>query len=791
MDLPPSNPRLLRVASGTAGSPIGELPEDVIRLTMTYLSPRELLALSGTCRRLHGLASDSTIWGELLQRDFQLSGASAPPRGRAGSVLAAAAGSGLPGVAVRAGDQGGIRRVLSDGLRGLSSRLRSNSQQIQLPQPLTSVVVVSPSSSAASSNPIHSGGGSNNNINSNNNNGSLGATSRYYRILRGNGTGGGAAIAATSGESFRNALGRGAGGAVATAAGASATPLHRYRQLYRERKVDAVRREKETARLALGLRVRRKRFCLRIFLDFCQWGIGICVWPLFLIAFLVLLLNKVTATVEAGNELAAAMALISPSPSSSPSPTASFTPSPTIGGNPNLPTMTALPTPSSVVELLSPSPAAYTLVAAGPSWWTVFAPLIVFILWPCLPMLLGVFTLAMGELTKGVGRREGEGRRSCCTRLVRLLCCNLGGNESGAWVDQIDGDEHNNCASLGYLCLKSCCGSSNCCARVFNTIVNLTGFVCLVALPFSVAAKLSAGDGVGFVGVGSSTSWGVVLLPLWLALTAWCCLPCSASRMIDSSDSDVGAVVGVGFANGVLVVLTVITFAVICAILGGKDIAIKFAFVPFWIYDCLALICFTVALCMSCFASGGFCRRTVGGSRNDRWIFLATGLLGFLIFGGIGVGQAVAAGQWENGDIAGFARSIIMPILIVVVLAALLVCAMSVLAWHDARTDKSFKQLYRAKWWSTESSAQSAVPKGTAALPNVYRSALAGTGFSDLVADAANAGEAAARDYEATLGGPSAASSSSSSSYGTMNISRPSDARPAAAAAAFARGPLL
>jgi hypothetical protein len=362
----------------------------------------------------------------------------------------------------------------------------------------------------------------------------------------------------------------------------------------------------------------------------------------------------------------------------------------------------------------------------------------------------------MEEISKAVGGENGRRKSACCVHLWRFLCCCPGGKDTGVWIDQIDGDSHNFVAMGRHWC-KGTCNSDNGCVNSLRMIVTLVFFLSLIALPISIAAKLSAGDGVGFLGVGSSTPWAIVLLPLWFAMTSWMCIPCSGGAHVFTSDSDSDAgEIACGFGWNSLGCFFLIVFAVVAAILGGKAILIKYAFVPLWILDTLAAIGTIFGCCLVTFSRDGLFPR--GGhlrmSENMKGA-LASVFVGLIFFIGPGIGQAVGSYYWEENNILGFARAVIIPILIIVVLASLSVCAISFLVLNESRK-KAFKGLYKSRWWTSDASVVAGMPKGNAATGNALRAALQGSGYDQHIRDAEAQGIAAGRLYRDGMGGAGA-----------------------------------
>jgi F-box domain len=272
--------RTTRKALPTAGitATIDDVPEDVFREILEYLSPKDVVALGLTSRTLAKAAFDPLTWAWLLQRDFQapsqpmplyrqprqatpfsfgsspLVMSPSPPFSSSSATLALLNGptspnnhgpGGMPRSPASASPASPLRSSLR---RPPSSVLISTLLAMEEARPATTVTT-----------PVQT-------------------PLRTWRSRT------------MSTRGVREEEGEG------TKGGRSGHPMSEYVRLHNEHKQGAARRIRKTKAALQELQAIKRQYTLRVFLDVLQWGCGLGLYPWLLFAWLLLMYLKTSGT---------------------------------------------------------------------------------------------------------------------------------------------------------------------------------------------------------------------------------------------------------------------------------------------------------------------------------------------------------------------------------------------------------------------------------------------------------------------------------------------------------------
>lgn len=249
--IPAASSRALTSRVSTAS--LADLSDDTLGQLLSFLPPRDIVALASTCRRLNAVGKDPHLWSDLLKRDFR-----SPIQQRDPT----------------------IGRILS-AVRSLSGRRRD--------APVTSGPSYGTTPTGRA--PVDWSGGA-----SNNNTDGVEVASNPGHTPAGSGLqstsfswlGGGPAAAAIATRLSQRG-GAPASGSEGGSGTGSGTAFQQYLKLYNKHRADreAQRDMKEQTEADVGLT--QKRLRLRRFLDCCQYGVGMGCWPWLITLWLLLL----------------------------------------------------------------------------------------------------------------------------------------------------------------------------------------------------------------------------------------------------------------------------------------------------------------------------------------------------------------------------------------------------------------------------------------------------------------------------------------------------------------------
>lgn len=174
-------------------------------------------------------------------------------------------------------------------------------------------------------------------------------------------------------------------------------------------------------------------------------------------------------------------------------------------------------------------------------------------------------------------------------------------------------------------------------------------------------------------------NWGLVMLPLWLAVLLYTCAPCFKWAFRQDRDSTIIWMISV-----VALVAPLIATAITLVVkLDGADIALHDAFIPLWILDGLATLVGCVGYC------GGCIHALRRGRRNDCREMTCAMFVGLIVATPIIVFEALLAVKDAGGMADTTWSSVTVPLIIFLLYGALGLCAASVALWRQNRRYRS------------------------------------------------------------------------------------------------------
>lgn len=242
-----------------AAASLADLSDDTLGQLLTFLPPRDIVALASTCRRLNAVCKAPELWSELLKRDFRSPVQQRDPTiGRILSAVRSLSGRRRDPPAAGAATYGTTPAGRAVDWSGAAGGSNNNNEGVAV---------------TVATNPGHSPAGTGNS-------GALHTTSFAW-------LGGGPAATAIANRLSQRG---GATGAEAAGTGSgSGTAFQQYLKLYSKHRADRVAQRDMTEATAEDLIFSQKRLRLRRCLDFCQFGVGMGCWPWMITLWLLLL----------------------------------------------------------------------------------------------------------------------------------------------------------------------------------------------------------------------------------------------------------------------------------------------------------------------------------------------------------------------------------------------------------------------------------------------------------------------------------------------------------------------